>query len=309
MVTGTYPREFLALPDEVARDHHGAPPALFPGGRRRWAASAALPRGHQHAARQRRAHRPQCRARARRPPARRTLLLGRGPGAAARGPARPPRTPCSSTSGLGSYRAKAERTAELAERIAGEVLGRPAAAAAARGAAVLSKADLATDMVGEFPELQGRHGGASTRREEGEPGAGLEGPSTITTCRSACGRPTPPVASGSGPGGDLVGGRGARRQARHGGRLVRGPGRSRPDSRDPLGIRRQAQGMLRILIDLPELTGLKARAELGPAAGDGGATVTPRSRTRRPTAWRRFCGSASGTCSRSGDSTSATSGR
>ena len=35
-------------------------------------------------------------------------------------------------------------------------------------------------------------------------------------------------------------------------------------SRDPLGIRRQAQGVLRILIDLPELTGLKARVEFGP---------------------------------------------
>ena len=42
-------------------------------------------------------------------------------------------------------------------------------------------------------------------------------------------------------------------------------------SRDPLGIRRQAQGLLRILVDLPELTALDVRVAagqlLGPARG------------------------------------------
>ena len=35
-------------------------------------------------------------------------------------------------------------------------------------------------------------------------------------------------------------------------------------SRDPLGLRRQAQGAVKILIDLPELTGLDTRVTLGP---------------------------------------------
>src|SRR5688572_25453692 len=35
-------------------------------------------------------------------------------------------------------------------------------------------------------------------------------------------------------------------------------------SRDPLGLRRQAQGAVKILADLPELTGLDARLTMGP---------------------------------------------
>ena len=38
-------------------------------------------------------------------------------------------------------------------------------------------------------------------------------------------------------------------------------------SRDPLGLRRQAQGAVKILADLPELTGLDARLTLGTLAG------------------------------------------
>ena len=61
--------------------------------------------------------------------------------------------------------------AELAGRIAGDVLGQSAeVAGAARRAAALCKADLATDMVGEFPELQGVMGGVYAR-EQGEPEA------------------------------------------------------------------------------------------------------------------------------------------
>ena len=162
---------------------------------------------------------------------------------------------------LGSYRAKAERTAELAERIAGEVLGRPASAAAARRAAMLSKADLATDMVGEFPELQGVMGGVYARAE-GEPErvwkaiyhqylpVGVrpaDPPSRADLGRAAI----PWAAVALADKLDTVVG-------------LFGAGEKPTGSRDPLGIRRQAQGMLRILIDLPELTGLKARVELGP---------------------------------------------
>ena len=69
---------------------------------------------------------------------------------------------------LGSYRDKTERIEQLAAWIAGEVLGKPEAAGAAATAARLAKADLTTDMVFEFPELQGRMGGIYAR-EEGQP--------------------------------------------------------------------------------------------------------------------------------------------
>ena len=71
---------------------------------------------------------------------------------------------------LGTLRAKAERVSELAGRVAramgesGEVVAR------ARRAGLLSKCDLLTEMVGEFPELQGRMGREYARRD-GEPAA------------------------------------------------------------------------------------------------------------------------------------------
>ena len=166
---------------------------------------------------------------------------------------------------LGSYRDKSERVAELAERIAGKVLGRPAeVAAAARRAAALCKADLATDMVGEFPELQGAMGGVYAR-EQGEPeavwkaiyhhylpiGVGADDPPS----RDALGAATATWAAVAlADKVDTVVG-------------LFGAGEKPTGSRDPLGIRRQAQGMLRILIDLPELTGLDVRASVGELLG------------------------------------------
>ena len=55
-----------------------------------------------------------------------------------------------------------------------DVLRRRPSGAAARRAARLAKADLATDMVREFTELQGMMGGIYAR-EEGRAGGGLEG--------------------------------------------------------------------------------------------------------------------------------------
>ena len=69
---------------------------------------------------------------------------------------------------LGSYRDKAERIARLAAWIARDVFGAAAEANAAAQAARLAKADLTTDMVFEFPELQGTMGGIYAR-EEGLP--------------------------------------------------------------------------------------------------------------------------------------------
>ena len=162
---------------------------------------------------------------------------------------------------LGSYRDKSERVAKLAERIAGDVLSRPAeVAGAARRAASLCKADLATDMVGEFPELQGVMGGVYAR-EQGEPksvwkaiyhhylpiGVGADDPPS----RDALGEAAATWAAVAlADKVDTVVG-------------LFGAGEKPTGSRDPLGIRRQAQGMLRILIDLPELGGIDARVSIG----------------------------------------------
>ena len=170
---------------------------------------------------------------------------------------------------LGSYRDKSKRVAELAERIAGRVLGQSTeVAGAARRAAALCKADLATDMVGEFPELQGVMGGVYAR-EQSEPesvwkaiyhhylpiGVRADDPPS----RDALGAAAAPWAAVAlADKVDTVVG-------------LFGAGEKPTGSRDPLGIRRQAQGMLRILIDLPELTGMDARISvgqlLGPARG------------------------------------------
>ena len=161
---------------------------------------------------------------------------------------------------LGSYRDKSERVAALAERIARDVLGCPDAAADARRAATLAKADLATDMVGEFPELQGVMGGVYAR-EQGEPeavwkavyhhylpiGVGADDPPS----RDALGAAAATWAAVAlADKADTVAG-------------LFAAGEKPTGSRDPLGIRRQAQGLLRILIDLPELTDLPSRVPVG----------------------------------------------
>lgn len=176
---------------------------------------------------------------------------------------------------LGSFRAKSERVAALAERFAAEVFGRPDAAAGARRAAELAKADLATDMVGEFPELQGVMGGVYAR-EQGEPEAVWK----------AVYHHYLPIGVGAGdpPSRDALGAAAVTWAAVALADKVDtvaglfAAGEKPTGSRDPLGIRRQAQGLLRILVDLPELTALDVRVAAGqlldPARGmharDGG---------------------------------------
>jgi glycyl-tRNA synthetase beta chain len=65
---------------------------------------------------------------------------------------------------LGTQGERVERVRALARAI-GEQLGGPALAASADRAALLSKADLVSDMVGEFPELQGIMGGYYARHD------------------------------------------------------------------------------------------------------------------------------------------------
>ena len=71
---------------------------------------------------------------------------------------------------LGSLRAKAERVSDLAGRVARAMGESDDAVTQARRAGRLSKCDLLTEMVGEFPELQGEMG-REYARLDGEPDA------------------------------------------------------------------------------------------------------------------------------------------
>ena len=161
---------------------------------------------------------------------------------------------------LGSYLAKTRRLEQLAGRIAREALDADAQAGHAARAALLAKADLTTDMVGEFPELQGVMGGIYAR-EDGEPEEVWRAvyhhylPIGVTA-------DAPPRSRDLGTAGvswaavsladkldTLVG--------------LFQAGEKPTGSRDPFGLRRQAHGVFRVLVDLPELTGLTERPDLG----------------------------------------------
>ena len=205
---------------------------------------------------------------------------------------------------LGSYLDKARRIEKLAAAVAGDAFGAPAAVGHAARAARLAKADLTTDMVGEFPELQGVMGGIYAR-EDGEPEEVWRAvyhhylPIGVT----ADAPPRPDDVGGAGVSwaavaladklDTLVG-------------LFRAGERPR-GARDPFGLRRQAHGVFAILVDLPEVTGLTARPNLGHlvaaaeaahdsgrvAAGDAArAAVSP---PAEPGQRRRSRGAASGT--------------
>jgi glycyl-tRNA synthetase beta chain len=66
---------------------------------------------------------------------------------------------------LGTQGERVERLRKIALAIAGALGGDPSLAAGADQAALLAKADLLTDMVGEFPELQGVMGGYYARHD------------------------------------------------------------------------------------------------------------------------------------------------
>ena len=161
---------------------------------------------------------------------------------------------------LGSYRDKVERVSKLAEWIAREAFARPDVAEHASNAGQLSKADLTTDMVFEFPELQGTMGGIYAR-EEGKPeqvwkaiyyhylpiGVEADAPPTREQLGSAA--VTWAALSLADKLDTVVG--------------LFAAGERPTGSRDPFGIRRNAQGAVRVLMDLPELTGLDREIPLG----------------------------------------------
>ena len=173
---------------------------------------------------------------------------------------------------LGSYREKAERIEALAGRIAKDVLQSPETERWARRAARLAKADLATDMVGEFPELQGVMGGIYAR-EAGEPepvwkaishhylpvGAEADAPPRRHDLGQAA--VSWAAVSLADKLDTLVG-------LFHAGEQPTG-------SRDPFGLRRQAHGLFKILVDLPELTGLAIRPSAGSLLDAASAAFGP----------------------------------
>src|SRR5262245_56017118 len=161
---------------------------------------------------------------------------------------------------LGSYAEKADRVGALAAVIAKDVFGNDAAAEPARVAGRLAKADLATDMVREMTELQGTMGGLYAR-EDSHPEeiwkaiyyhylpVGVEADAPPTRDQLGLATVTWASVSLADKLDTLVG--------------MFAAGERPTGSRDPYGLRRAAQGLVRLLIDLPELTGLDARVTLG----------------------------------------------
>lgn len=162
---------------------------------------------------------------------------------------------------LGSYKEKAERVASLARWIAAEALQQPGSAGAAEQAGRLCKADLATDMVRELTELQGTMGGIYTR-EEGLPEEvwraiyfhylpiGVEADAAPTRQQLGAAAVTWAAVALADKLDSVAG--------------MFTAGERPTGSRDPLGLRRQAQGAVKILADLPALTGLDLKVKLGP---------------------------------------------
>jgi glycyl-tRNA synthetase beta chain len=161
---------------------------------------------------------------------------------------------------LGTYREKADRLEQLAAWLARDAFGasEDVAAQSAR-AGRLAKADLATDMVREFTELQGTMGGIYAR-EQGEPEevwkamyfhylpVGVEADAAPTAAQ--LGQAAVPWAAVSlADKLDTIAG-------------LYAAGERFSGSRDPFAMRRQAHGVLKILLDLPELTGLDAALSL-----------------------------------------------
>jgi glycyl-tRNA synthetase beta chain len=160
---------------------------------------------------------------------------------------------------LGSYKEKADRVSALAEWVAREAFQKPDAAAHAGLAARLAKADLATDMVRELTELQGTMGGIYAR-EEGQPEAlwraiyyhylpvGVEADAPPTRQQLGGAALTWAAVSLADKLDSVAG--------------MFAAGERPTGSRDPLGLRRQAQGAVKILADLPEMTGVASRIDL-----------------------------------------------
>ena len=162
---------------------------------------------------------------------------------------------------LGSYQEKADRVASLARWIAQAAFDQPETVARdAECAGRLCKADLGTDMVRELTELQGSMGGIYAR-EEGQPEAvwkaiyfhylpiGVEADAPPSRQQLGAAAVTWAAVALADKLDSVVG--------------MFTAGERPTGSRDPLGLRRQAQGAVKILADLAETTGLQKRLQIG----------------------------------------------
>ena len=160
---------------------------------------------------------------------------------------------------LGTYHAKALRLSRLAGWIAGDVLQAASDAGHAATAGLLAKADLTSHLVRELTELQGTMGGIYARDEgmdekvwraiyhhylpigveaDAPPARQTLGRAAVTWAGVALADKVDTVvglfAAGERPTG----------------------------TRDPFGLRRQAHGILKILVDLPDLADAAAAVDL-----------------------------------------------
>ena len=161
---------------------------------------------------------------------------------------------------LGSYKAKAERIEKLAEWIARHALGaEPPMAAAAGKAARLAKVDLTTDMVREFTELQGTMGGIYARMERMPEEiwkaiyfhylpVGVEADAPPSRAQLGRAAVTWAAVSLADKLDTIVG--------------LFAAGEKPTGSRDPYGLRRAAQGVLKVLVDLEPVCAVSRRPTL-----------------------------------------------
>lgn len=161
---------------------------------------------------------------------------------------------------LGSYAAKAQRLDRLARWIVTEAFGgTPAQAEDAGTAGRLAKADLTTDMVREFTELQGQMGGIYAREDGLGEGVwksiyyqyqplGVEAQQVPTAAHLGEVALTWAAVSVADRVDALVG--------------LFAAGEQPTGTRDPFALRRAAQGLVKVLVDLPEVGGVTRHVAL-----------------------------------------------
>jgi glycyl-tRNA synthetase beta chain len=144
--------------------------------------------------------------------------------------------------------------------IAGEAFGQTDAAEAARTAGRLAKADLTTDMVREFTELQGAMGGVYARADEQ--------PESVWKALYYQYQPVG-VDAQTGPTREQLGTAASTWAALSVADKLDSvvglflAGEVPTGTRDPFALRRQAQGLVKVLVDLPEVVGLDVDVDLG----------------------------------------------
>ena len=161
---------------------------------------------------------------------------------------------------LGSYAAKAERLERLARWIVTEAFGgTPAQADDAGTAGRLAKADLTTDMVREFTELQGMMGGIYAREDGSSEGVwksiyyqyqpvGVEAQQSPTAAQLGDAALAWAAVAVADRVDTLVG--------------LFAAGEQPTGTRDPFALRRAAQGLVKVLVDLPDVGGVTRQVSL-----------------------------------------------